>query len=83
MPKFDRASFDSLPTEVQFKILSDTDVTTLRMISLVNKSLRCLVADVLFGYISIDSTSGMQPGQSYFKLTRKSVRWVASLRQYL
>lgn len=56
---------------------------TLKMVSLVNKSLRNLIADVLFAYVSVDSnTSEMQPGQSYFRLTRGSVRCVLDAYSY-
>ncbi|TIB69160.1 hypothetical protein E3P77_00623 [Wallemia ichthyophaga] len=75
LTKHQKLSFEYLPTEVQKNVLVDVDLMTLKMVSLVNKSLRNLVADVLFAYVSVDSnTSEMQPGQSYFRLTRGSVR---------
>ena len=72
------SSFDNMPNEVIIRILAQADVTTIKMVSLVNKPLRSLIADVLFGYVSIENTSGMQAGQTYFRLTKRSVRrvWV-------
>ncbi|TIA92902.1 hypothetical protein E3P99_00391 [Wallemia hederae] len=68
------SSFDNMPNEVIIRILAQADLTTIKMVSLVNKSLRSLIADILFGFISIENTSGLQANQTYFKLTKRSVR---------